>query len=110
MQLGGIGREMRVLAVDAHARNIKIHGIEIELLQTVVQRRKRVRHLADDFALVHVEAQLDARVFEMVFAGGREGLVARATGHASRGPPASITTSRNRYVTAVAARFRQKCP
>ena len=49
-----------------------------------MQQRQRVRDLADDLALIDVEPQLDARVFEVVFER-RRGRLVRAR-HAQRKP------------------------
>ena len=76
---------MRVLAVHGDVMDGEIDGVEIQLLQSVMECGQSVRDLADHFALFDVKSQFDASIFEAIIERGGRGLV-RAR-HAEDGGP-----------------------
>ena len=70
-----VGRKAHLLSVEAGAQNCQTDGIEIQLAQAVLQRRERVRDLADHLPLIQIKPQFDSRVLQVVVAAARKGLI-----------------------------------
>ncbi len=116
VELLGVGGKMRVLAVHLHGGNVQVHGIKIQLRDAVAQRGKRMGHLAHHLALLHVEAQLDARVRQVVVAAGSVGLVRKRCRNENcqqreqqRGPPEAPPSAIRELGRSMTAGAAAKC-
>src|SRR4029077_616433 len=75
MQFGVVGREVRILAVEAGAEDRQSDGIEVQLAQAVLQSGDGVRDLADNLMLIQIEPQFDARVLQVIITTAGKGLI-----------------------------------